>query len=147
MQKHHREALIYECTCLNSISIPDSVTSIGVGAFNGCSNLTIKGYDGSYAETYAIEIQIPFQSIGNVTKDKRGELDGKEGVSADDAQTTLMAAVNILANRPSGLTAEQELAADVNESGTITAEDAQYILIYAIQALANKNPQWSDIIK
>ena len=30
----------YECTSLNSVIIPDSVTSIGVGAFNGCTKLT-----------------------------------------------------------------------------------------------------------
>ncbi len=29
----------YECECLDSISIPSSVTRIGCGAFNGCNKL------------------------------------------------------------------------------------------------------------
>ncbi len=68
-------------------------------------------------------------------------------VNADDAQMALIAYINQLASKPSGLTELQEQIADVDGNGKITAEDAQYILIYAVQALANKNPQWSDIIK
>lgn len=48
-----------ECTSLTSINIPNSVTSIGEYAFNGCTNLTIYCEQGSYAETYAQEQNIP----------------------------------------------------------------------------------------
>lgn len=47
------------CTSLTSINIPDNVTSIGVAAFRGCTNLTIYCEQGSYAETYAKENNIP----------------------------------------------------------------------------------------
>ena len=53
-----------ECIGLESIEIPESVTSIRYNAFSGCTSLTIYGYTGSYAETYASEQNIPFVSIG-----------------------------------------------------------------------------------
>ena len=53
------------CSSLKSITIPESVTSIGERAFDECKreNLTIKGYAGSYAEKYAKENGISFEAI------------------------------------------------------------------------------------
>ena len=48
------------CIRLTSITIPDSVTSIGKYVFHYCDRLTIYGVKGSYAETYAKENKIPF---------------------------------------------------------------------------------------
>ena len=48
------------CTSLTTIDIPSSVTSIDEKAFEGCTNLTIYCEQGSYAETYAKENNIPF---------------------------------------------------------------------------------------
>lgn len=45
-----------------TISIPSSVTSIGDGAFSDCGELTIKGSAGSYAQTYAEENNITFET-------------------------------------------------------------------------------------
>lgn len=42
-----------DCTFLTSITIPDTVTSIATNAFEGCSDITIRGKFGSYAESYA----------------------------------------------------------------------------------------------
>ena len=47
------------CIALTSIDIPNSVTSIESGAFHNCTNLTIYCEQGSYAETYAKENNIP----------------------------------------------------------------------------------------
>ncbi len=56
------------CDSLTSVVIPDSVTSIGDGAFENCGeNLSIHGYTGSYAETYANDNDIPFVAIGGTT--------------------------------------------------------------------------------
>ncbi len=52
------------CTALKTAVIPDTVTSIGEDAFLNCPSLTIKGYAGSAAETYANANNIPFRAIG-----------------------------------------------------------------------------------
>ena len=56
------------CTGLTSITIPNSVTSIGRYAFYGCTGLTIYGKQGSYAETYANDNNIPFIAILSIDK-------------------------------------------------------------------------------
>ncbi len=48
------------CFSLKEIIIPDSVISIGESAFEGCDKLTMYGYNGSCAENYAVENNIPF---------------------------------------------------------------------------------------
>ena len=50
----------YNCTCLESVTIPRSVTKIGEGAFDNCSDLTIYGYVGTAAESYANDNGINF---------------------------------------------------------------------------------------
>ncbi len=51
------------CISLETVTIPDSVTTIDSLAFLECSYLAIKGYRGSYAETYANEKNIEFIPI------------------------------------------------------------------------------------
>ena len=53
------------CSALTEIVLPDSVTEIDETAFSGCEKLTIKGKEGSYAETFAKENDFVFESIGN----------------------------------------------------------------------------------
>ncbi|MEG1062015.1 MAG: leucine-rich repeat domain-containing protein, partial [Oscillospiraceae bacterium] len=51
------------CTSLIEVTIPDSVTSIGRGAFRGCSkNLVVTCPVGSYAESYMTENGIKHKS-------------------------------------------------------------------------------------
>ncbi|GHU54058.1 hypothetical protein FACS1894132_08070 [Clostridia bacterium] len=79
------------CTSLTSIVIPNSVTSIGYSAFYYCENLTIYGYKDSYAETYAIENNIPFADISEFVDPEPEptivygdiDLDGEIGKIAD----------------------------------------------------------------
>lgn len=80
------DSVFYGCTSLESIAIPEGVTTIESGAFEdcssltsviiqkgvtsideyafwGCDDLTIYGDLGSYAETYASEIGVPFVEL------------------------------------------------------------------------------------
>ncbi len=56
----------YECETLASVTIPDSVISITQNAFMRCDpTLTIYGYGGSYAETFASENGISFVALSD----------------------------------------------------------------------------------
>ena len=63
-----RDGAFCDCDSLTSITIPDSVTSIGDYVFDGdgCDDLTIYGYAGSYAETYAAENGILFIALTSI---------------------------------------------------------------------------------
>ena len=59
-----RDSAFASCFSLTSVTIPSSVTRIGIDAFSWCDSLiTIYGYAGSYAETYAHGHNIPFVDI------------------------------------------------------------------------------------
>ena len=51
------------CKGLTDVTIPASVTEIGSVVFDGCDNVVIHGYSGSYAETYANENELTFAAI------------------------------------------------------------------------------------
>ncbi len=54
----------YYCKSLTEITIPSSVSDIGFLAFDSCnSSLVMKGYSGSYAQSYAASNSIPFHEL------------------------------------------------------------------------------------
>lgn len=61
-----------DCSSLESIILPESVISVDYQAFYMCDNVTIYGYADSYAQTYAIENEIPFKYVYWVTYDACG---------------------------------------------------------------------------
>ena len=133
------------CTNLTSITIPDSVTSLGSYAFSGCKKLTILGYPDSYAQSYAEKNNIPFELID--TEQKTGDITGDGEISIEDAQLTLNAYVDIMADKESPLTAEQVKAADVNGDNVVSVEDAQFILMYYVQnTVADKPTTWEEVL-
>lgn len=87
---------VFVDTALESIVIPESVSSIGNYAFGYSSNITIYGYTGSYAETYAsdnsltfialddVEVAGPVFTLGSTTAYQNGKL--TLNVIAPDAQ-------------------------------------------------------------
>lgn len=54
------------CTYLSDVYIPSTVTTIGNYAFNNCKYLTIHGFSGSFAETYASNNSISFTAMSGV---------------------------------------------------------------------------------
>lgn len=67
--KNIRYAAFKGCRNLTGITIPESVTSIDDGAFSECGKLIIFGKEGSYAQTFAKQAEIPFSIIGGVQGD------------------------------------------------------------------------------
>ena len=57
----------YNCTSMTSITIPNSVTSIGGNAFYNCSTLTDVYYDGSEEEWNKITIATNNTPLQNAT--------------------------------------------------------------------------------
>ena len=51
------------CVNLTGVTVLPGVTSIGTRAFYKCTNLTMYGFAGSYAETYANANNIPFSAL------------------------------------------------------------------------------------
>ena len=110
------------CTALTSITIPNSVTSIGEDAFYGCTLLTtIYGYTGSYAETYANTNGYTFVALPLGIQD--GDVNGDDKINAVDARWVLQAASGART-----FDAAQTAAADVNGDGKVNAVDARWIL-------------------
>lgn len=58
------------CTGLEELIVPQSVKKIRNFALESCDKVTICGYNGTYAESYAKENSIPFKSLGNVVPEK-----------------------------------------------------------------------------
>lgn len=80
----------YGCTNLETIILHETVTNINFSAFEYCGLLTIYGYSGSYAETYAKDNNIPFVALDgeeergkgfNLTKDGYCICNSKAGFS------------------------------------------------------------------
>ena len=108
------------CASLNTLCIPQSVSSIGASVINGVSSdLVIYGDDDSLAEDYAAENDISFVALPS--EDILGDVNGDGKVDAVDARWVLQAAAGMR-------TLENATAADVNGDGKIDAVDARWIL-------------------
>ena len=62
---------------ITKVVIPEDVTVIGSSAFYNCQKMSIYGYSGSYAETYAKENNIPFVTVAVSKKATISEVLGK----------------------------------------------------------------------
>ena len=72
--KEIENSAFYGCSKMRAAVIPRSVTRIGEDAFSGsCSDFTIFGYSGSYAETYANSNNIPFVVLDDEEEIERGQ--------------------------------------------------------------------------
>ncbi|MBR1457881.1 MAG: leucine-rich repeat protein, partial [Oscillospiraceae bacterium] len=122
----------YGCAALTSVTIPESVTSIGNAAFSEYNDLTIHGYDGSTAQAYAEEYGYTFISLGEApAAGLLGDVDNSGEINSVDASLVLVAAAALGLDQPSGLDAEAEKRADVDGNGDVNSVDASIILAYA----------------
>lgn len=115
------------CTSLKKITIPESVTSIGYGAFIGCSSdLTIYCYENSTAHKFAVENEIKFVLIED-TSALVGDVNGDGDVNLIDAQ--------LIIRKNSGWATEAFVnSGDVDGDGVANIVDAQLII--------RKNSSW-----
>ena len=105
-----------EYPSVTSVTIPSTVEAISATAFNSCSNLTISGYENSYAQTYANENGLTFIPI--VTAVIPGDTNNDGFVNAKDRMTL----TRYLA-KWSGYEDIDMTAADVNSDGEVNAKD------------------------
>ena len=105
---------------LISIAIPASVTEIGEDAFVSCENLTIYGYDGSYAQSYANDHNIPF-----VVLKAFGDANGDNKINVRD-----ITAIQRHLAEYQPLTTAQSFVADVDGNGKVNIHDATHLQMY-----------------
>lgn len=111
------------CSSLESVTIPNSVTSIESSAFNNHSDaLTIYGYTGSAAETFATKKGITFENIGDVPTPTLGDVNGDGKISIDDVTDIQKYIANMI-----DFTEEQVTLADVDKNGKVSIDDATLI--------------------
>ncbi len=110
------------CEKLDVIVIPESVTSISENAFNEIDNLTIYGYDDSYAEKYAGDNNLNFEVFC---------IDGgvhvpvtTHGYPATDTDTGLSDGLHCLSCGEILKEQEETIFADVDGDGVVTIMDA-----------------------
>ena len=135
---------------IGTFVIPDSVAAIGKNAIDAYyynksyqqKNVTIKGYSGSCAETYAREHEIEFVRLGTTRQTgapnvpaplvlSLGDLNGDREINASDGAVILIGSAHTGAGGTSDLTEDQLTAGDINYDGVINASDAALVLIYA----------------
>lgn len=96
--------------------IPASVTSIADNAFTSTENVTIFGYSGTYAETYANDNNIPFINLDALTK---GDVDFNGAVDENDL-SILYSVSSLHAYEGYAIS----IAGDMNEDGAVDGLDA-----------------------
>ena len=100
------------------------MTSIGDDAFEERNNLTIYGYTGSCAETYADGHDIPFISIGNTTTETTTTTTATTDTTTKTTTTTTSTATTTNPETPT------LSKSDLDGSGSVDSTDIYYALYY-----------------
>ena len=121
------------CTGLTSITIPDNVTTIGYEAFSGCTNLTIYCYQGSYAEKYAKSNNIPYKYL-----------------EAGETKLSITPTISVSAVEVPENASESEITAAVRAASTVSfgntnVDSSDYELV--ITAVSSKKDTYSVSVK
>ena len=106
------------CTKLKTVTIPQTVTSIDSTAFNNIENFTIKCYNNSYAQQFAIDNGIDYDIINPLL----GDVDGDGVVNINDVTYIQLYRVDLISLDVIALK-----RADVNKDNNVTLRDATMI--------------------
>lgn len=127
-----------DCTSLTSINIPNSVTSIGNGAFSDCTNLTIYCEQGSYADTYAKESNIPimYTEISSDTYATKTQIETGLAQLSNSIDTKIAEAKSII---PKRYIVSELPTTNIDENGTylVPANEPNTDNIYTEYAYIN----------
>ncbi len=128
-------ASFYGCTKMTNAYIPASVTSIADDAFGECYSLTITGYRGSYAETFANEHNIPFEvAAGGNVADSITLSQSKVSLSLGHTFQLDLPVLPSEASDPVIWTSSNSTAVSVTQTGLITSHAYGYATITATTA-------------
>lgn len=123
------------CTALTKIVIPDSVFDMYRGAFDGCSDdLTIYGYTGSYAESYAKENEINFVALDGDNSEAAISTEPAATATPDTTTTTEAAVTTTAASTTT--TAANSNAGNTNGGDNPDKNAPTGVMLFAIPALA-----------
>ncbi|MEE3334649.1 MAG: dockerin type I domain-containing protein, partial [Ruminococcus sp.] len=122
------------CSSLTSIEIPDSVTSIGDGAFHNCSSLKDVYYTGTEEQWKKISMGSDKSCLTSATihyhsqmQKSVGDLDGDGKITSADSLFILRASVKL-----ENFNDTQNKLADVDKDGRITSSDALLVLRHSV---------------
>lgn len=110
---------IRECTALKFVTIPATITKISPLAIYECDDVTICGYTGSAAETYAKKNNIPFSAL-------------------DPVETTTVTTASTLPEALRGM--------DLDGNGEISMADAVLLIRFVGEDSALTDKQVTDIL-
>lgn len=127
----------YGSSPITKVTIPASVINIDENAFSRCDKITIYGYENSYAQTYALEHNIPFVAltmpkihVSSVTLDKTTAT-----LQPNNSLTLVSTILPADATDPSIIwISSDESIATVDNSGTVTAANPGIVTITASSA-------------
>ncbi len=115
---------------------PNLIESIDV-------KITIYGYKGTAAETYAAENNYPFIALDDTAAaDDLGDVSGDNKVDSSDASLILEEYANIQTGAALAFNDTQKKSADVNKDSKIDSADASKILEYYAAVSTGQTPSW-----
>jgi hypothetical protein len=131
------------CAALESITIPDSVTSIDAEAFDDCTALTSITILNPACEIYGAYDTIANSSSVRYT----GVIKGYEGSTAQSYAEIHNYTFESLGAAPNAELTEEQALGDLDGDTTINASDAAKVLIAAAAIGANRDPGLTDAQK
>lgn len=141
-----KRCAFYNCTNIESITIPNSVIYIEKDILlNGKNPSLIKGYTNTAAERYANENGITFESLGEAPL-SLGDVNGDNIIDGRDATDVLTEYAKTSTGQTATFNSSQQEVADVNKDNVVDGRDATTILTYYAYTSIGNNISISDFV-